>query len=119
MESPILHQSPTRQRDRAVQCLLPGFDDHQPRPPRRRLSRVTRATGYQTAQRQLGQHATRLIAYLRAHGPATDHDCSAGLALPLASINSLRNGLIKRGVVVAVDIVPGPYRARRTRWGLR
>ena len=123
MENLILHQSPARPRNGAGQLSLPGLNRDVSRPPASRpaqpLSRVARATGYDRARRRSGHQASRLLAFLRAHGPQTDHDCAAGLELPLASVNALRNGLVKRGLVVAVDHRPGPYGPLRTRWGLR
>ena len=118
MEKPILHPSPRRPQDATAQLPLPGLDpDRKSRP--RRLSRVARASGYRTARARISAQAARLIVYLQAHGPATDHACSLGLGLPLASINSIRNGLVQRGLVVAVDTVPGPCGASRTRWRVR
>ena len=127
MENLIVHQSPTGPRDDAGQLSLPGLDPEvppdkftyqTPRPPQA-LSHVARATGYHRARPRVQHHATRLLDFLRAHGPATDHECSAGLDLPLASINGARNRLVRDGLVVAVDHRRGPFGVLRTRWGLR
>jgi hypothetical protein len=97
---------------------LPGFT---PAAPRRRvsLSQRARRSGQRAGRRQAGRQATRVLDFLRAHGPATDQQISHALDLALASVNSVRNALVKAGRVTAVDLVPGPFGARRSRWGLR
>jgi hypothetical protein len=117
MESatPILH--PPRGRP-AAQLSLPGLEAAPPR-RRRPLSHVARRSGQRTARRQAGRQAERVVASLRADGPQTDHELAAALGLALASVNSIRGALVKAGRVAAVDVVPGPYGALRSRWGLR
>lgn len=101
------------------QLALPGLAAAPPRRPRLRApAHRARASGL-TRARRTGRQAQRVIAFLRAHGPQTDHQLADGLSLPLASVNSLRNALVKAGRVGVVDVVPGPFGALRTRWGLR
>ena len=85
----------------------------------RRLSRLARATGFEVARRHAGRQAQKVLSFLRTHGAATDHQLSEQLGIALASINSTRGGLVKRGIVVAADVVPGPHGALRTRWRVR
>ncbi len=85
---------------------------------RRRLPVIARASGQLVAQEYRGRQVDRLLAYLKAHGPASDHEIAAALGIELASINSARNHLVKDQLVEAVDLVPGPRGALRTRWGL-
>ena len=65
-----------------------------------------------------GSQRARVVMFLRHHGPVTDHAVAEGLDLPLATINGLRNQLLKSDQVRAYDHVPGVRGARRTRWTL-
>jgi hypothetical protein len=85
---------------------------------RHRLPILARADGQRVAQASAGRQADRVFAYLKAHGPACDHELAAALGIELSSINSTRNHLMKRQLVEPVDLVRGPRGALRTRWGL-
>lgn len=68
---------------------------------------------YQAAVRAADTRETKTKGYLRflhRHGPATDHEARVALALPLSSINSIRNGAAKCGLVEkGSETAPSPY----------
>jgi hypothetical protein len=97
----------------------PTISVTQLRPRRRRqLSREARASGHRLAQQHADRQANLVIAHLQSHGPCTDHELADALGLPLASINSTRNALMRCHRVIAFDIVQGARGAWRTRWHL-
>lgn len=68
-------------------------------------------------------HATRgaktaaYLAWLRAHGPASDHEAADALGWPLSSICSIRNGVSDQ--VRAVGRTISPYGRACTSWEVR
>jgi predicted ArsR family transcriptional regulator len=80
---------------------------------------LARRSGLEASRPHIGRQAARVLELLAARGPLTDHQLADALGLPLASINSTRHMLVKRGLVMAVDHVLGVGSALRTRWGLR
>ena len=76
------------------------------------------ASGLRLARRREPGRQHQALAYLRRHGAATDHELAEALGLPLASVNSLRHGLVRRGLVAAYGLERGPCGALRTRWRL-
>jgi predicted ArsR family transcriptional regulator len=66
----------------------------------------------------MGGQTQRVLALLATAGPLTDHALADELKVPLASVNAVRNALLKRGLVRACDQVAGVAGARRTRWTL-
>jgi hypothetical protein len=66
------------------------------------------------------------LAWLAAHGPASDHDAQRRFGWPMSSITSIRNGINDRAIaegqaapIRARDKVPGPYGTPVTRWEVR
>lgn len=85
----------------------------------KRLPLQARREGLDRSRAGTGRQADRVLQHLHEHGPSTDHELADALALPLASINSVRNALVKQRLVVDIDLVVGPFGSRRTRWGAR
>jgi hypothetical protein len=63
---------------------------------------------YQAAVKASATRQTKTRAYLTLlfrRGPLTDHDARAALTLPLSSICSIRNGVMKAGLVERTELV--------------
>jgi hypothetical protein len=63
---------------------------------------------HRAAVKASATRATKTRAYLKllyARGPLTDHEAAAAMALPLSSINSIRNGVVTSGLVEKTEIV--------------
>jgi hypothetical protein len=103
-----------------VSSQLSLFTTDRPAPPRRGepLNVQARRTGFQTSRPRARGQSVRVLALLAEAGPLTDHQISEALELALATVNSLRGGLVRRGFVRAWDYVPGLSGAQRTRWRL-
>lgn len=82
------------------------------------ISRHCSWAGAMRAMPRAGSQALRLLDAYRDHGPLTDHDASALLRLPLATINARRADLIKRGWVQAKGTKLGPYGNSNVLWAL-
>lgn len=59
------------------------------------------------------------LAWLKANGPATDHQAAEQLGFQLSTICSLRNGCFDRAEVEACGIVEGAYGRKVTLWRSR
>lgn len=100
--------------------IMPSLSDHPTLPfsgagP---LARHASVTGAVRALPRAGSQAWRLYLLYRARGPQTDHQASRALDLPLASICARRSWLVAQHLVVAHDLVVGPFGAKNTRWTL-
>jgi hypothetical protein len=90
---------------------------------------VSRACSKAAADQAATTRATKTAAYLawlKAHGPASDHDAQRHFGWPMSSITSIRNGINDRAIaegevapIRAHDKVPGPYGTPVTRWEVR
>lgn len=90
-------------------------------PPNRGTSPATRHTsmsGAVAALPRVQSQANRmLVRYLR-FGPQSDGDQALALGLPEGRISARRSMLMEKGLVVFVDIIDGPHRAKVTRYEL-
>ena len=82
-------------------------------------SRHAGYTGAVVARKSRGVKTQLYLQWLRAHGPATDHEAHECTGLPLATVNSVRNTLMTAGVVTSAGITDGLCGARRTLWRAR
>ena len=96
----------------------PDLSSQRPGNRRRSLPTIARASGQDVSQASASRQVDRVLAFFQVQRRCTDHEIAAGLGLALASVNALRNGLVKCGVVQAAGLQQGPFRAKRTVWQL-
>jgi hypothetical protein len=82
-------------------------------------SRHASYTGAVVAMRSRGVKTQMYLQWLRRNGPATDHQAHDATGLPLATVNSIRNGLVTAGLVISAGVTAGVEGARRTLWRVR
>lgn len=70
------------------------------------LSREARASGRRVTDPRSESRRAQVLTFLRRHGPSTDHEIAEALGLPLATVNGVRHGLVKRGLVTIRDLSP-------------
>jgi hypothetical protein len=80
------------------------------------ISRHTSYLAALAAQNGREHKRGRYLAWLKANGPATDHQAVDALGFPLSTICSLRNGCLDRAEVTAHDAVMGAYGRKVTLW---
>lgn len=96
--------------------------DSQPALPFQGKTATSRHTGYLGAVSAApGREQKRLVylKWLRTRGPASDQAAADALRYPLASICSIRNGLVDRGLVEVAGTVLGMYGRKVALWRVR
>lgn len=62
--------------------------------------------------------SARYLAWLTSTKGASDHAAALHFAWPLSSVNSIRNGLMSRGLIHAIGDCDGPFDRRVTVWAV-
>lgn len=97
----------------------PAFDFTTPiAPSGSPLARHASWLGAISGQERVGRQCLALLQLYRDEGPLTDREAAKRLGVERTTINARRGELVKRGWVVAVDLVETETGVKNTRWGL-